>query len=297
MFVIHVKAGVYKESVEIPKKVNKIVLIGDGPLKTRITGRKNYAEGVKTFHTATVEIKLKVPCRLQLLMLTSSWRRTSELKTQPVPWDTKPWPYVSLAIVPSSTTSTLTAIRTLSTLTPTASTIATAPSRAPSTFIFGDAQALFQNCKFVVRKPGPNQACMVTAQGRVDRHSLGATVIQNGDFVAEPALLQASPPVKVYLGRPWKMLSRTIIMQSNIGGFVAPEGWSVWQGTFALDTLYYAEYQNRGPGSDQKSRVAWKGIQHFSPQMAESWTGAIMYHGDEWIRNSGVPYVPTMMKV
>ncbi|KAL0323443.1 UNVERIFIED_CONTAM: putative pectinesterase/pectinesterase inhibitor 28 [Sesamum angustifolium] len=36
-------------------------------------------------------------------------------------------------------------------------------------FIFGDAQALFQNCKFVVRKPGPNQACMVTAQGRVER--------------------------------------------------------------------------------------------------------------------------------
>ncbi|KAL0393276.1 UNVERIFIED_CONTAM: Pectinesterase [Sesamum radiatum] len=61
-------------------------------------------------------------------------------------------------------------------------------------FIFGDAQALFQNCKFVVRKPGPNQACMVTAQGRVERHSLGATVIQNGDFVAEPALFRLHHP-------------------------------------------------------------------------------------------------------
>lgn len=52
--VIYVKAGVYKEYVIIPKKVNNIVLVGDGPLKTRITGNKNYAGGVATFHTATV---------------------------------------------------------------------------------------------------------------------------------------------------------------------------------------------------------------------------------------------------
>ncbi|KAL0368216.1 UNVERIFIED_CONTAM: putative pectinesterase/pectinesterase inhibitor 28 [Sesamum calycinum] len=164
-------------------------------------------------------------------------------------------------------------------------------------FVFGDSQALFQNCKFVVRKPLANQACMVTAQGRVERHSLGATIIQNGDFVAEAALLQASPPHKVYLGRPWKLLSRTIIMQSNIGGFIAPEGWAEWAGTFALDTLYYAEYQNRGPGSDMKNRVKWKGIQTLSPQMAESWTGGKFYGGDEWVKNSGVPYIPTMMQV
>ncbi|KAL0368218.1 UNVERIFIED_CONTAM: putative pectinesterase/pectinesterase inhibitor 58 [Sesamum calycinum] len=138
---------------------------------------------------------------------------------------------------------------------------------------------------------------MITAQGRVDRRSVGAIVIQNGDIAAEPALLQASPPHKLYLGRPWKQFSTTIIMQSNIGGFIAPEGWSPWAGTFALDTLYYAEYKNRGPGSDVKNRVQWKGMQTLSPQMAESWTGGKIYGGDEWIRSSGVPYIPTMMQV
>jgi len=55
-FVIYIKAGVYKEYVMIPKKVNNVVFIGDGPLKTRITGNKNYAAGVATFHTSTVVI-------------------------------------------------------------------------------------------------------------------------------------------------------------------------------------------------------------------------------------------------
>ncbi|KAL0323446.1 UNVERIFIED_CONTAM: putative pectinesterase/pectinesterase inhibitor 58 [Sesamum angustifolium] len=39
-------------------------------------------------------------------------------------------------------------------------------------FIFGDALAIFQNCRLVIRKPLPNQACMITAQGRVDRRSV-----------------------------------------------------------------------------------------------------------------------------
>lgn len=64
--VIHIKAGVYDEIVIIPKKVNKVMLIGDGPKKTIITGKLSFAGGVKTYHTATVgeylilEAKLKI---------------------------------------------------------------------------------------------------------------------------------------------------------------------------------------------------------------------------------------------
>ncbi|KAL0388830.1 UNVERIFIED_CONTAM: putative pectinesterase/pectinesterase inhibitor 28 [Sesamum radiatum] len=55
-FVIHVKAGFYKENVIFPKKVNNVVLIGDGPLRTRISGSKNYVDGVQTFHTAVLAV-------------------------------------------------------------------------------------------------------------------------------------------------------------------------------------------------------------------------------------------------
>lgn len=53
-FLIYVKAGVYKEHVEIPKGAHKIVMFGDGPLRTIITGKKNFAAGTKTFQSATV---------------------------------------------------------------------------------------------------------------------------------------------------------------------------------------------------------------------------------------------------
>ncbi|KAL0434035.1 UNVERIFIED_CONTAM: putative pectinesterase/pectinesterase inhibitor 21 [Sesamum latifolium] len=284
LFVIHVKAGVYKEQVQIPKKMNKIVLIGDGPLKTIISGRKNFAEGVKTFHTATVAVNADDFMAKNVGIENTAGALGHQAVALRVSGDRAVFHNVYI----DGYQDTLYA-HTYRQYYRDCSISGTID------FIFGDAVALFQNCEFVVRKPGPNQACMITAQGRIDRHSLGVTVIQNGNIVAEPALLQASPPHKVYLGRPWKQLSRTIIMHSNIGAFIAPEGWSPWAGNFALDTLYYAEYQNRGPGSDLKARVTWKGIQKMSPQMAESWTGGKLYGGDVWIRNSGVPYVPTMM--
>lgn len=53
-FIIIVKAGVYDEVVVIPRRVNNVVIIGEGPNVTKITGNKNYVDGIGTFHTATV---------------------------------------------------------------------------------------------------------------------------------------------------------------------------------------------------------------------------------------------------
>lgn len=164
-------------------------------------------------------------------------------------------------------------------------------------FIFGDAVAVFQRCRLVVRKPNEDQACMITAQGRKEHRSVGITVLQNCDIVAEPAFLELKPMPEAYLGRPWKEYSRTIVMQSNIDGFIAPEGWSPWMGTFALDTLYYGEYQNRGAGSGLSQRVKWKGIKKITPQLAQSFTPGMLYKDDAWVKTSGIPYVSGMMKV
>lgn len=149
----------------------------------------------------------------------------------------------------------------------------------------------------IVRKPLDNQACMVTAQGRKDHRGTGGLVLQNCYITAEPAFKATVPAIKSYLGRPWKEYSRTIIMQSFIDANIVPEGWSPWMGTFGIDTSYYAEYQNRGPGSNTATRVTWKGIKRISPQEALSFTAGTFIQGDTWVRASGVPYDTGMMRV
>ena len=53
-YVIHIKAGVYRENVEVSKKKKNIMFIGDGRTRTIITGNRNVVDGSTTFHSATV---------------------------------------------------------------------------------------------------------------------------------------------------------------------------------------------------------------------------------------------------
>ncbi|KAK6146187.1 hypothetical protein DH2020_020056 [Rehmannia glutinosa] len=279
-FLIYVKAGLYKEHVEIPKGANKIVLFGDGPFKTRITGNKNFAGGVKTFQSATVAVNADDFFARDIAIENTAGPEGHQAVALRVSGDRAVFFNVNIdGFQDTLYTHTYRQFYRDCTISGTID------------FIFGDALSIFQNCRFVVRKPMEHQACMLTAQGRVDPRSTGAIIIQNGDISAEPAFLAARPPIDAYLGRPWKELSRTIIMQSNIGGFINPAGWSPWMGNFALDTLYYGEYQNRGPGSNLAHRVHWKGIRQITPQIAASWAPGRAFAGDYWIRATGIPYV------
>jgi pectinesterase len=56
--VIYVKAGTYKENVEI--KLKNIMLVGDGIGKTIITGSKSVGGDATTFNSATLGKKIQV---------------------------------------------------------------------------------------------------------------------------------------------------------------------------------------------------------------------------------------------
>lgn len=53
-FILYIKEGVYEEKVQFNTSLKNLMVIGDGPTKTRITGSLNFIDGTPTYHTATV---------------------------------------------------------------------------------------------------------------------------------------------------------------------------------------------------------------------------------------------------
>ncbi|CAN1732385.1 Probable pectinesterase/pectinesterase inhibitor 58 [Linum perenne] len=160
-------------------------------------------------------------------------------------------------------------------------------------FVFGTARVVLQNCKLIVRKPLENQKCILTAEGKKDHNGDSAIVLQKCHVTSSPEYFPVRHKNKAYLGRPWKEYSTTIVMNSQLDDLIAPEGWLPWMGDFGLNTLFYAEFQNRGSGAAQDGRVKWKGIRKLNAVQAQKFTPSKLYvEGDAWIKDSGVPYTP-----
>ncbi|OAY76760.1 Pectinesterase 1 [Ananas comosus] len=145
-------------------------------------------------------------------------------------------------------------------------------------FIFGDANAVFQFCIILARHSLPGQANTITTQGRDD-------IRRNTDLA--PYIEQ----IHSCLGRPWRNLSRTVIMETYIGSLIWPEGWLEWNGRFALDTLYYGEYTNSRPGSGLRGQIKWLEY-HIIIDLAVAayFTVARLIDGDSWLPSTGISY-------
>jgi pectinesterase len=156
-------------------------------------------------------------------------------------------------------------------------------------FIFGDGKAVFQNCQILARKGLPNQKNTITAQGRKEPIEATGFSIQFSNISVESDV--NSTQIYTYLGRPWKLYSRTVIMQSFISSAIRPEGWLEWNGNFALDTLFYGEYMNFGPGAGLGSRIKWPGFHVMNDStVANSYTVAEFLLGNSWLPSTGVKY-------
>lgn len=80
-------------------------------------------------------------------------------------------------------------------------------------------------------------------------------------------------------------------MQSVITDIINPAGWFEWNGNFALDTLYYGEYQNSGAGAGTANRVTWKGFRVItSATEAQAFTSGSFIAGSNWLGSTGFPF-------
>lgn len=161
-------------------------------------------------------------------------------------------------------------------------------------FVFGNAAAVFQNCNFFPRRPMDNQFNAITAQGRTDPNQNTGISIQNCTIRAADDLANSNVTINTYLGRPWKQYSRTVFMFTYMDRLINPFGWTAWNGDFALNSSYYAEYNNTGPGSNTTGRVTWPAIQTLNGTDAANFNVDRFLLGDDWLPQTGVPYISAL---
>ncbi|CAL1394776.1 unnamed protein product [Linum trigynum] len=279
-YVIRIKAGVYKENVDVPKDKTNIMFVGDGRTTTVITGSKNVADGSTTFNSATVvavgqgflarDITFQNtagPSKHQAVALRvgadlAAFYRCDFLAYQDTLYVHSNRQFFHSCLVVGTVD-----------------------------FIFGNSAAVFQNCDIHARRPNSGQKNMLTAHGRTDPNQNTGIVIQKCRIGATSDLQAVKGSFGTYLGRPWKQYARTVIMQSTISDVVHPTGWHEWDGNFALDTLFYGEHKNTGAGAATNSRVKWKGHKVItSDTEAAAFTAGRFIAGGSWLASTTFPF-------
>ncbi|KAF8014889.1 hypothetical protein BT93_H0629 [Corymbia citriodora subsp. variegata] len=278
-FLIYVTAGVYQEYVSIAKNKNYLMMIGDGINQTVITGNRSVADGWTTFNSATFAVVAP-----NFVAVNMTFRNTAgPAKGQAVAVRNGADLSVLYSCSFEAYQDTLYAysLRQFYRECDVYGTV---------DFIFGNAAVVFQNCNLYPRLPLSGQSNMITAQGRTDVNQNTGTSIHNCTIRAADDLASSNTSVQTYLGRPWKQYSRTVYMQSFMDSLINPAGWHIWNGSFALSTLYYAEYNNTGPGSNTTNRVTWPGYHVINATDAANFTVSSFLLGDAWLPQTGVPY-------
>ena len=114
-------------------------------------------------------------------------------------------------------------------------------------FIFGPSIAYFENCHIHSKKNS-----YVTAASTLQGQKYG--------YVFKNCRLTAAPGIdKCYLGRPWGAYAKTVFIGCELGPHIVADGWHDWEKEGKPNTKensYYAEYQNVGPGA-KGPRVTW----------------------------------------
>ncbi|KAK1416043.1 hypothetical protein QVD17_31831 [Tagetes erecta] len=275
-FVIHVKAGVYKENVEIKNTMENLMVVGDGIGSTIVTSNKNAQDGSTTFASATFAVSgagfiardmtfenTAGPAKHQAV----AFRSSSDLS---VVYGCAFKGYQDTLYVYSGR-----------------QFYRNCQVYGTQDFVFGNAAVVLQSCNIYVRKPLGGQTNTITAQSRTDPNQNTGIIIHNSG-VSGTSDLGGAP---TFLGRPWKEYSRVVFMKCSLDSIIDSAGWFPWSGNFALNTLYYGEYMNTGGGAGTGGRVKWPGY-HVITSAAEAtkFTVGDFLDGGSWISGSGSPY-------
>lgn len=269
--VIYVKKGVYNENVDMKKKKTNIMLIGDGIEATVISGSRNFMQGWTTFRTATFAVSGK-----GFIARDITFRNTagpSHHQAVALRVDSDQSAFYRCSMEGYQDTLYAHSLRQFYRECNVYGTI---------DFIFGNGAIVIQNSNIYTRTPLPYQKVTITAHGRKSPH-------QSTGFSIQDSFVYGNQPT--YLGRPWKAYARVVYMNTYLSAMVQPRGWLEWYGNFALNTLYFGEYRNYGPGASPAGRVKWLGF-HIIRDTSEAvfFTVQRFIDGMSWLPATGVRF-------
>ncbi|KAF3623333.1 putative pectinesterase/pectinesterase inhibitor 61 [Capsicum annuum] len=280
--IIYVKAGRYEENnLKVGRKKMNVMFIGDGKGKTVITGGKSISQHLTTFHTASFAAtgagfiardmtfeNYAGPNDHQAVALRIGGDHAVVFRCNIIGYQDTLYVHSQRQFYREC------------------------DIYGTVDFIFGNAAVVIQNCNIYARKPMANQKNTITAQNRKDPNQNTGISIHACKILATSDLEASKGSFPTYLGRPWKMYSRTVYMLSNMGDHIHPQGWLEWNGNFALNTLYYGEYMNFGPGAALGKRVTWPGYRVIkSVEEASKFTVSKFIYGSSWLPSTGVSFL------
>lgn len=117
-------------------------------------------------------------------------------------------------------------------------------------FIFGSAFAYFDNCTIHSLDRGMEVNGYVTAASTYEENPYGY-VFHKCHFTSN------CPDRTVYLGRPWRIYSKTVLIECELDAHIKEEGFFDWKKPESHDTVVYAEYKCSGPGYTPDKRASY----------------------------------------
>ncbi|CAI5462791.1 unnamed protein product [Closterium sp. Yama58-4] len=273
-YVVHIRAGVYTDKVDIARPM--VALVGDGPTRTVITGSRSNADGFATWDTATFSAS------------------GASFAAANIRFENTAGPYKDAGVAFRAVGDQSLLYRChfsafQDTLNAHSGRQYYRECRVEGAldFIFGrDASAVFDKCRLDVRKwtgaAGFLGRSIITANGRTARKGGGGFV-----FV-DCAINARDPGARAVLGRPWKAYARVVFINTYMSNVIDPVGWAQWNGINFRAKPFLAEIGSYGPGA-RRAYAEWVhpgklAARHAGPFLpdpfiqAHTWVGSTPLH-------------------
>ncbi|TDL16220.1 pectin lyase-like protein [Rickenella mellea] len=126
-------------------------------------------------------------------------------------------------------------------------------------YLFGFGTAWFENVTLAQRACGGGLvAWKGTNQSDAPGNRYGAYISNSRIMRSPDANATTVTTNECFLGRPWNDLATTVYLRTYMDDSIKPVGWEPFSSSrpVIMNTTFYAEYDNTGPGSNTSQRVS-----------------------------------------